>query len=121
LHSPYAVAVSCLEDIDPDDTIPPLTPYFVMRIGRLPLIPYYPPGSKGLSAAVAKAACEHKAVLMAHHGCIVTGQDLEDAVYSSEELEETARLFVLLKQLRYRTLDKQQVAEIVGNKHSSLL
>jgi len=113
LHSPYAVAVSCLEDIDSEDTIPPLTPYFVMRIGKLPLVPYFPPGDKGLVEAVAKVACEYKAVLMAHHGSIVTGQHLEDAVYSAEELEETARLFITLKQLNCRALNDQQVAELL--------
>jgi len=112
LHSPYAVAVSCLEGLDPNDVLPPLTPYFVMRIGRLPMIPYFPPGDIGLADAVANACRTHRAVLMAHHGTVATGKSIDDAVYAAEELEETARLFFLLRDHRHRALDKNQVAEL---------
>ena len=112
LHSPYAVAVSCLTDLDADDVLPPLTPYFVMRIGSLPLIPYYPPGDAALAEAVAEKSSKYRAVLMAHHGTVVTGKNLDDAVYSAEELEETARLFLLLKDHKHRALDEDMVAEL---------
>jgi len=112
LHSTYAVALSCLEDADPLDMIPPITPYFVIRIGRLPRVPYYPPGDLGLAKAVGEMAFEHRAVLMAQHGAIVAGKDLDSAVYASEELEESAKLFLTLKRLRYNVLSKEEVASL---------
>ena len=109
LHPPHAVAVSCLKDLDPGQAIPPLTPYYVMRVGRLALLPYYPPGSLELARAVGDAAIKHSAVLLAHHGSVVAGKDLEDAVYTSEELEETARIFLLVRAHEFSTLDVEQV------------
>ena len=109
LHSTHAVAVSCLSDIDPTDCIPPLTPYFVMRIGRLPLVPYHMPGDKSLGDAVKKLAGKHSAVLLANHGPVVSGKSLEAAVYAIEELEETAKLFFLLRKEKTRTLTEQQI------------
>ena len=70
-----------------------------MKIGRLPLIPYFPPGDINLAKAVREMASEHHAVLLANHGPVVAGKTLEDAVYAIEELEETARLFLLLKNM----------------------
>lgn len=112
LHSPYAVAVSCLADVDPADVIPPLTPYYVMRVGVLPLAPYFPPGDPKLADAVAAAAADHHAMLLANHGPVVAGVSLEDAVYASEELEETAKLFIMLHGRNVRTLDAAQVATL---------
>jgi ribulose-5-phosphate 4-epimerase/fuculose-1-phosphate aldolase len=112
LHSPHAVAVSCLEGLDPDDVLPPLTPYFVMRIGRLPLVSYYPPGAEELAAAVGEIADKHKAVLLARHGTVVAGKNLEDAVYTAEELEETATLFLLLQNKNFSVLNAEEILEI---------
>ena len=112
LHPPHAVAVSCLNNLDPEQVLPPITPYYVMRVGRLALLPYYPPGDLALAQAVGKAALNHASILLAHHGTVVAGKDLEDAVYTSEELEETARIYLLLEGWEYNTLTSARVEEL---------
>ncbi len=112
LHAPWSMAVSCLDDLDPADAIPPLTPYFVMRIGRLPLVPYFRPGDPALAAAVGRQAAVSHALLLAQHGFIVGGRDLADAVANAEELEAAARLFFLLKDRPHRILAAEQIAEL---------
>ena len=112
LHSTYSVAVSCLADVDSEDVLPPVTAYYVMRVGALPLIPYYPPGDPDLAEAVRKVAGRHHAVLLANHGPVVAGDSLEAAVNAIEELEETAKLFLLLRQQKTRWLTPEQVAEV---------
>jgi ribulose-5-phosphate 4-epimerase/fuculose-1-phosphate aldolase len=112
LHSTYSVAVSCLADVDPADVLPPVTAYYVMRVGALPLVPYHPPGDPALAEAVRKLAGRHHAVLLANHGPVVAGDSLEAAVNAIEELEETAKLFLLLRQERTRFLTPAQVAEV---------
>ncbi len=112
LHSTYSVAVSCLADVDAEDVLPPVTAYYVMRVGALPLIPYYPPGDLDLAQAVRKRAGKHHAVLLANHGPVVAGDSLEAAVNAIEELEETAKLFLLLRQEKTRWLTLEQVAEV---------
>lgn len=109
LHSTHSVAVSCLADVDPANVLPPITAYYVMRIGTLPLVPYYPPGDLDLARAVREMASDHHAVLLANHGPVVAGASLEDAVYATEELEETARLFLLLRSMNTRFLTPAQV------------
>ena len=96
LHSTHSVAVSCLADIDPDDVLPPITAYYVMRVGRLPLVPYFPPGDTRLAEAVRPLVTRHHAVLLANHGPVVAGTSLAAAAAAIEELEETARLHLLL-------------------------
>lgn len=112
LHSPYAVAVSCLNGLNGDNVLPPITPYFVMRIGRLPLVPYYPPGDPSLAAAAGRLAGKCRGVLLAHHGTVVAGKDLDDAVYNAEELEETARLFLMLRNENYAVLTHDAVEDL---------
>jgi 3-dehydro-4-phosphotetronate decarboxylase len=112
LHSPYAVAVSCLEEVEADDVLPPLTPYYVMRVGRLPLARYRPPGDSGALDDIRELATESHAVLLANHGSLVAGTSLEAAVFAAEELEETARLFLLLAGRRARPLAPESVAEL---------
>ena len=109
LHSTYSVAVSCLDEIDPANVLPPITAYFVMKIGTLPLVPYYPPGDLDLAKAVREMASDHHAVLLANHGPVVAGTSLRDAVYATEELEETAKLYLLLKDQATRFLTDAQV------------
>jgi len=113
LHSTHSVAVSCLEGIDPDDVLPPITAYYVMRIGRLPLAPYFPPGDPALAEAVGKLAGKHHAILLANHGPVVAGSSLAAATDAIEELEETARLFLILRNERIRSLTPEQLAELV--------
>ena len=116
LHSTHSVAVSCLHGIDRHDCLPPLTAYYIMRVGRLPLVPYFPPGDEALAAAVGKLAGKHHAVLLANHGPVVAGTSLDNAVYATEELEETAKLFLLLRSEKTRPLTLEQV-EALRAKH----
>ncbi|MGE0718610.1 MAG: 3-oxo-tetronate 4-phosphate decarboxylase [Alphaproteobacteria bacterium] len=112
LHCTHAVCVSCLADVDPADVLPPITAYYVMRIGRLPLVPYYRPGDRKLAEAVGILAHDHHAMLLANHGPVVAGKSLEDAVYNAEELEETARLFLMLEGRRVRWLTAGQIDDL---------
>jgi ribulose-5-phosphate 4-epimerase/fuculose-1-phosphate aldolase len=112
LHSTHSVAVSCLADVDPNDALPPITAYYVMRVGRLPLVPYFPPGDARLAEAVRPLVGKHHAVLLANHGPVVAGTSLSAASGAIEELEETARLFLLLHGQRVRLLTPEQVGEL---------
>ena len=108
LHATHSVAVSILADVDPEDVLPPLTAYFVMRVGRLPLVPYFPPGDAALAEAVGALAGRHHAVLLANHGPVVAGSSLANAQYATEELEETAKLFLMLRATPIRPLTPEQ-------------
>lgn len=112
LHSTHAVAVSCLSDLDPGNVLPPITAYYVMRIGKLPMLPYFRPGDAALAEAVRAAAREHHAMLLANHGTVVAGVSLDGAVYAAEELEETAKLFLLLRGRETRFLSDEQIAAL---------
>lgn len=116
LHSTHSVAVSCLADIDRDDVLPPITAYYVMRVGRLPLIPYFKPGDLKLAEVVRQYAGRHHAVLLANHGPVVAGTSLEAAVGAIEELEETAKLFLLLHGRKVRYLTDAQLEELGAQK-----
>ena len=118
LHATHSVAVSVLEDVDPNDVLPPLTAYYVMRIGSLPLIPYYAPGDQALAEAVRGFAGRHHAVLLANHGPVVAGSSLAAAADAAEELEATAKLYLLLRGQRIRALTPEQVAALRA-KHAS--
>ena len=112
LHSTHSVAISCLSGLNEDDVLPPLTAYYVMRVGRLPLVPYFPPGDTRLAAAVRQVAAAHAAVLLANHGPVVAGKDLDAAVGAIEELEATAKLYLLLQGHKARPLNAAQVQEL---------
>jgi ribulose-5-phosphate 4-epimerase/fuculose-1-phosphate aldolase len=112
LHSTHCAAVSCMCGLNPDDCLPALTPYFVMKIGRLPLLPYHRPGDPALAGAISALARKHSAVLLANHGPVVSGATLEAAVHAAEELEETAKLFLLLRGVPTRPLDAAQIDEL---------
>jgi ribulose-5-phosphate 4-epimerase/fuculose-1-phosphate aldolase len=112
LHCTHAVALSCLADVDPSDVLPPITAYGVMKVGRLPLVPYRRPGDRTLTEAVAARVREHRAVLLANHGPVVSAGDLDAAVAAMEELEETARLFFLLRGSATRLLTEDQVRDL---------
>jgi 3-dehydro-4-phosphotetronate decarboxylase len=115
LHSTMATAVACLPDVDAANPIPPLTPYFVMRVGRrMPVIPYYRPGDAAMEPAIEDAARDARAVLLANHGPVVSGKTLTDAVYAAEELEEAAKLFLLLRGTAPRLLNTAQVEDLLG-------
>ena len=112
LHSTHSVAVSVLEDVNPRDVLPPLTAYYVMRIGSLPLVPYFAPGDMALAQAVRGFAGRHHAVLLANHGPVVAGSSHYAAVDAVEELEATAKLFLLLRHEKVRCLTPGQVADL---------
>jgi 3-dehydro-4-phosphotetronate decarboxylase len=112
LHSTHSVAVSCLAEVDPHDVLPPITAYYLMRVGRLPLVPYFPPGDARLAEAVRPLVGKHHALLLANHGPVVAGTSLSAASGAIEELEETARLYLLLQNQRVRFLTPEQAAEL---------
>jgi ribulose-5-phosphate 4-epimerase/fuculose-1-phosphate aldolase len=111
LHSTYATAVSCLRDLDVEDALPVLTPYYAMRIPKLPVVPYLPPGDPALAGEVAQRAACTPALLLRNHGPITAGATLAEAAALSEELEEAARLYFLLGD-RAQPLSTDQVAEL---------
>lgn len=117
LHSPRSVAVACLENLDTNEPIPPLTPYFVMKIGKLKLLPYFPPGDRRLADAVEAVADRHHAVLLANHGPVVAGTGIDAAVYAIEELEAAAGLMLDLAGHRSRRLASDQVSELEARFH----
>jgi 3-dehydro-4-phosphotetronate decarboxylase len=112
LHSTHSVAVSCLDGIDHEDVLPPITAYYVMRVGKLPLVPYFAPGDMALGEAVGRLAARHSAMLLANHGPVVAGSSLSAAVDAIEELEETARLYLLLHNRPTRYLTPDQIADL---------
>lgn len=115
LHSTMATAVACLADVDGQSPIPALTPYFVMRVGRhLPVVPYYRPGDAAMEPAIHEAALGASAMLLSNHGPVVSGRTLTDAVYAAEELEEAARLFLLLRGSAVRPLTPGQVEDLLA-------
>lgn len=113
LHSTHSVAVSLLPGIDPDSVFAPLTAYSVMRLGKVKLLPYYRPGDPAMGDAVRGLAGRRSAVLLAHHGPVVAGKDLEAAAYAMEELEETAKLTLLTQGLRPNVLSPTEVRGLV--------
>jgi ribulose-5-phosphate 4-epimerase/fuculose-1-phosphate aldolase len=114
LHSTMATAIACLPDVNEANPIPPLTPYFVMRVGRtMPIVPYYRPGDAAMEPAIRAAARDARAVLLANHGPVVSGRSLSDAVYAAEELEEAAKLFLLLRGTSPRLLTTPQVDDLL--------
>ena len=117
LHSSYATALSTLADVDPENALTPFTPYYVMKIGRLPVVPYYKPGTQELSATAAKIAENVNAFLLANHGSVVCGTSLVDAVNSAEELEETAKLYFLLRSSGrpVRHLTAKEIADLASH------
>lgn len=112
LHSTYATALSCLADLDPDDCIPPLTPYVVMRVGKVKLVPYVRPGDPKSGELIRQLGGAYSAVLLANHGPVVAGKSLTSAVYAAEELEETAKLLVVLRPHATRMLTADQVEDL---------
>ncbi|WP_439575825.1 3-oxo-tetronate 4-phosphate decarboxylase [Phreatobacter sp.] len=112
LHSTHATALSCLADTDPEDAIPPVTPYVVMRVGKVPVLPYVRPGSADIAPLIRERAAAHPAVLLGNHGPVVAGTSLEAAVFAMEELEETARLVMLTRGMKVRLLGAADVADL---------
>ena len=112
LHATHSVALSCLESLNEHDPLPVFTPYYLMRVAPLAVLPYFRPGSLDLAAAVGAAAAGHNSMLLRNHGLICLGGTLDEAVDRAEELEETARLYFLLRGERIRYLTAEERAEI---------
>lgn len=113
LHSTHSVALSMLPEIDPRAALPPLTPYYLMKCGATALVPYYRPGDPAVADAIKGLAGKYSSVLLANHGPVVAGDSLEAAVFAMEELEETAKLYLLLRGLNPRHLSPAQVDDLV--------
>ena len=112
LHSTHAVAVSMLPEVSPGSVLPPLTAYYVMRVGDTALVPYHRPGDPAVADAIRGLAGRYASVLLANHGPVMAGDTLTAAVNAIEELEETAKLYMLLRGLNPRLLSPAQVAEL---------
>ncbi len=113
LHSSHSVALSMIPGVDPDNFLPPLTPYSIMRLGKVKLLPYFRPGDPAMGDAVRGMAGKRSAVMLANHGPVVTGKDLDAAVYAIEEFEETAKLALLLQGIKITTLTPDQIKDLV--------
>lgn len=113
LHSTHSVALSMLPDTDPDDMLPPLTAYGIMKLGRVKLLPYFMPGDPAMGEAIRGLAGRRSAVVLANHGPVVAGKDLEAACYAMEELEETAKLAILTRGLSPKTLSDAEIRGLV--------
>lgn len=112
LHSTWSTALSCLQGLNSSNVIRPFTPYVVMRMGNIPLIPYYRPGDKRIAQDLAKQAADHQAFLLANHGPVVCGGSLQEAANNMEELEETAKLIFILNDRPIRYLTTDEIAEL---------
>jgi ribulose-5-phosphate 4-epimerase/fuculose-1-phosphate aldolase len=120
LHSTHSVAVSMLPEVDPASVLPAMTAYYVMKLGATALIPYYRPGDEAVAGAIRGLAGRYSSVLLANHGPVVAGESLDAAVYATEELEETARLYLMLRGLNPRILSQSQVDDLVRHFNLSL-
>ena len=113
LHSCHAVALSMMPDTDADNFLPPLTPYAIMKLGKVQLLPFFRPGDPAMGDAVRGLAGKRSAVMLANHGPVVAGKDVEAACNAIEELEDTARLAIMTRGLRARTLTPAQISDLV--------
>lgn len=113
LHSCHSVAWSILPDADEDNFLPPLTPYAIMKLGKVKLLPFFLPGDPAMGEAVRGLAGKRSAVMLANHGPVVAGKDIEAACNAVEELEETARLAMLLRGTGAAALTEEQVRAVV--------
>lgn len=113
LHSCHSVALSLMDDVDEDNFLPPLTPYGIMKLGRVKLLPFFMPGDPAMGAAVRGLAGKRAAVMLANHGPVVAGKDIEAACNAIEELEDTARLAIMTRGMNPRGLTAEQVTNLV--------
>jgi len=114
LHSTHSVAWSMMPEADEDNFLPPTTPYAIMKLGKVKLLPFFLPGDPAMGEAVLGLAGKRSAVMLANHGPVVAGKDVEAACYAIEELEESARLAVLMRGIDAKYLSEDQVAQVVS-------
>jgi len=113
LHACHSVAWSMMPGVDPENFLPPLTPYAIMKLGRVKLLPFFLPGDPAIGTALRGLAGKRAAVMLANHGPVVAGKDVESACNAIEELEDTARLAILMRGYDARMLTPEQVQNIV--------
>ncbi len=113
LHSCHSVAWSMMPGIDPDNVLPPLTPYAIMKLGKVQLLPFFMPGDAAMGEALRSLGGKRSAVLLANHGPVVAGKDVEAACNAIEELEETAKLAIMMRGFDARALTPAQVRDVV--------
>jgi ribulose-5-phosphate 4-epimerase/fuculose-1-phosphate aldolase len=113
LHSCHSVAWSMMPDVDTDNFLPPMTPYAIMKLGKVKLLPFFRPGDPAMGEAVRGLAGKRSAVMLANHGPVVAGKDVEAACNAIEELEDTARLAMMMRGIPARMLDDTQVSDLV--------
>ena len=113
LHSVHSVALSMDREVDPDNFLPPLTPYGIMKLGRVKLLPFFLPGDPAMGEAVRGLAGKRSAVMLANHGPVVAGKDIEAACNAIEELEDTARLAILTRGTNPKMLSAAEVEALV--------
>lgn len=114
LHSCHSVALSMMPEVDADNFLPPLTPYSIMKLGKVKLLPFFLPGDPAMGMAVRGLAGKRSAVMLANHGPVVAGKDIEAACNAIEELEDTARLAMMTRGLSPRTLSSESVIALVS-------
>lgn len=112
LHSTWCVCLSCLGDVDPDDMIPPMTPYLRMRVGPVARAPYRRPGDASLGPEIERLAARHSGLIIANHGPVVGGGSLRDSVFAMEELEESAKLVMLTRGMPVNLLGAAELEEL---------
>ena len=113
LHSCNSVALSMMPDVDPDNFLPPMTPYSIMKLGKVTLLPFFMPGDPAMGDAVRGLAGKRSAVMLANHGPVVAGKDIEAACNAIEELEDTAKLAIMMRGYRAKMLTPEQVNAVV--------
>jgi len=113
LHSCHSVALSMMPDSDEDNFLPPLTPYALMKLGKVKLLPFFLPGDPAMGEAVRGLSGKRSAVMLANHGPVVAGKDVEAACNAIEELEDTARLAMMTRHMNARMLTDADVKAVV--------
>ena len=113
LHSCHSVSLSMMPDVNEDNFLPPVTPYGIMKLGKVKLLPFFLPGDPAMGEAVRGLAGKRSAVMLANHGPVVAGKDIEAACNAVEELEDSARLAMMVRGVNARMLTAQEVQKVV--------
>jgi L-fuculose-phosphate aldolase len=114
VHSPHAVAASCREPWSDHCALPPVTPYFLMKVGQVPLIRYFAPGDRRQADEVRRSALPFRGALLANHGQVTAGAHPDAALNAAIEVEEAARTWLLQPDDRYRLLTEEQIIELTS-------
>ncbi len=111
LHSTYSTLLASLEGLQDGMPLRPFTPYFVMKVGAVGIMPYRKPGDERMADDVREKRA-YTSLLMANHGLVICRKTLTDAVQSAEEFEETAKLWYLAQSLPVRYLNEKEIGEL---------